>query len=93
MRAAIPKRGTDEATDCDIARAEETTVLAKGEICGEDRHVHKGSWRLCDDTATQTGPVHVPMSLWARTAAQGESSSTHVPMSLIGRGPLCRRIV
>ena len=48
---------------------------------------------LCDDIVAWTRPVHVPMSLLARTAAQGESSSTHVPMSLIGRGPLCKRIV
>ena len=47
----------------------------------------------CDNTAAQTEPVHLPMSLWARTAAQGDSSSTHVPMSLIGRGPLCRRMI
>ena len=28
--------------------------------------------------------VHVPMSLRARTAAQGESEPTHVPMSPLG---------
>ena len=29
-------------------------------------------------------PVHVAMSLQARTAAQGESEPTHVPMSPLG---------
>ena len=37
-------------------------------------------------TMLQSGgePVHVPMSLRARTAAQGESEPTHVPMSPLG---------
>ena len=30
--------------------------------------------------------MHVPMSLWARTATQGESQPTHVPMSPLGEG-------
>ena len=30
-------------------------------------------------------PVHVPMSLRARTAAQSESEPTHVPMSPLGK--------
>ena len=29
-------------------------------------------------------PVHVPMTLRARTVAQGESEPTHVPMSPLG---------
>ena len=37
-------------------------------------------------TMLQSGgePVHVPMSLRARTAAQAESLPTHVPMSPLG---------
>ena len=29
--------------------------------------------------------MHVPMSLRARTAAQGESEPTHVPMNTLGK--------
>ena len=36
------------------------------------------------DIAAWAGLVHVPMSLWARTDAQGESSPAHVPMSPSG---------
>ena len=42
-------------------------------------------WHVnCDDLAVWIEPVHVPMSLWARTAAQDESISAHVPMSPLG---------
>ena len=39
----------------------------------------------CDHLAVWTGLVHIPMSLWARTAAQGESLLAHVPMSPLAR--------
>ena len=40
---------------------------------------------ICDDTVVWGELVHVPMSLRARTAAQGRSLSAYVPMSLRAR--------